>query len=301
MDSRTHRHAPSNPFADDGSALGAKDPPNFGRSHPTASDAIGSTFDVHSARSRTRKSRPRGCYVQQDVTAHNGDVYIPRNLTSVVPAIGFWRLGTAQNRARFDANPKLESQCLRIDAGGSARFDRRPARENSVATSVERLGCCKTLEPFSRTRELISSDVNGLSVSRQASTFEFFWFHPLAWWIDRELARLAEEACDDVAVSKTKDKEEYAATLVDIARTAAANGGVLSWPVISMATDSNLARRVDRILTRSFQVPKPFGRSAWVTLFVSSVPVIYLSAAVSLAPARRDWIALKDALPNPPR
>src|SRR5689334_4849614 len=43
------------------------------------------------------------------------------------------------------------------------------------------------------------------------------WFHPLAWWIDRELTRLAEEASDDVAVSKTKDTEAYAATLVDIA------------------------------------------------------------------------------------
>jgi len=126
-----------------------------------------------------------------------------------------------------------------------------------------------------------------------------FWFHPLAWWIDRELAQLAEEACDDVAVSETKNQEEYAATLVDIARTAAANGGVLSWPVISMATDSNVKRRVNRILKRAFQVPKPFGRSAWAALFVSSVPVIYLSAAVSLAPARQDSIALKHALiPN---
>jgi len=123
-----------------------------------------------------------------------------------------------------------------------------------------------------------------------------FWFHPLAWWIDRELARLAEEACDDIAVSETKDKEEYAATLVDIARTAAASGGVLSWPVISMATDSNVTRRVNRILKRAFQVPRPFGRSAWAALFVSGVPVIYLSAAVSLAPARRDSITLKHAL-----
>jgi beta-lactamase regulating signal transducer with metallopeptidase domain/Mg-chelatase subunit ChlD len=127
-------------------------------------------------------------------------------------------------------------------------------------------------------------------------TICIFWFHPLAWWIERELARLAEEACDDVAVSETKDKEEYAATLVDIACTAAASGGVLSWPVISMATDSNVTRRVNRILKRAFQVPKPFGRSAWAALFVSSVPVIYLSAAVSLAPARRDSITLKHAL-----
>ena len=127
-------------------------------------------------------------------------------------------------------------------------------------------------------------------------TICIFWFHPLAWWVDRELARLAEEACDDVAVSETNDKEEYAAALVDIARTAAASGGVLSWPVISMATDSNVTRRVNRILKRTFQVPKPFGRSAWAAVFVSSVPVIYLSAAVSLAPARRDSMTLKHAL-----
>lgn len=123
-----------------------------------------------------------------------------------------------------------------------------------------------------------------------------FWFHPLAWWIDRELARLAEEACDDVAISKTKDTEEYAATLVDIARTAAANAGFRFWPVISMATGSDVTRRVNRILKRAFQVPKPFGRSAWAALFVSSVPVIYLSAAVSLAPARQNSITLKHAL-----
>lgn len=127
-----------------------------------------------------------------------------------------------------------------------------------------------------------------------------FWFHPLAWWIDRELARLAEEACDDVAVSETKDNEKYAAALVDIARAAAASGGVLGWPVVPMATDSNVTRRVNRILKRAFQAPKPFSRSAWAVLFLSSGPVIYLSAAVSLAPARRDSITLERALiPHP--
>lgn len=127
-----------------------------------------------------------------------------------------------------------------------------------------------------------------------------FWFHPLAWWIERELARLAEEACDDVALFETKDREEYAATLVDIAHTAAANGGVLSWPVISMATDSNVTRRVNRILKRTFQISKPFSRLAWAALFVCSAPVIYLSAAVSFTPVRRDSITLKHA-PVPDR
>jgi hypothetical protein len=119
-----------------------------------------------------------------------------------------------------------------------------------------------------------------------------FWFHPLAWWMERELSRLAEEACDDIALSRIGDREEYAAALVDIARTAAADGGVVNWRVISMAKESNVMRRANRILDRSLQVSKPFGRLAWATLFACSLPVIYLSAAVKLAPANRDSAAL---------
>jgi beta-lactamase regulating signal transducer with metallopeptidase domain len=120
-----------------------------------------------------------------------------------------------------------------------------------------------------------------------------FWFHPLAWWMERELARLAEEACDDVALSEMKDREEYAATLVHIAHAAAAHGRVLSRQIISMATDSNVTRRVNRILNCRLRVSKPLGRLAWAALFAWSVPVIYLSATVNLAPVDRDSIALK--------
>ena len=115
-----------------------------------------------------------------------------------------------------------------------------------------------------------------------------FWFHPLAWWMEREIARLAEEACDDVALSEIEDPDEYAATLVDIARTAAAERGVLNWQVISMAKDSKVLRRVNRILNQRVQIPKPFGRLAWVMLFMCSLPVIYLFAAINLSSKDRD-------------
>jgi Mg-chelatase subunit ChlD len=128
-----------------------------------------------------------------------------------------------------------------------------------------------------------------------------FWFHPLAWWMERELARLAEEACDDIALSEMEDRGDYVATLVDMANAAAADGGVLNWRVISMAKESNVVRRVNRILNRSLPVPKPFGRLAWVTLFACSLPVIYLSAAVKLASASRDSTVLEHAaVPNRP-
>jgi hypothetical protein len=116
----------------------------------------------------------------------------------------------------------------------------------------------------------------------------------VAWWLERKLAHLAEEACDDIALSAMEDREEYAATLVDIARAAAAGGGVLKWRVISMATDSNVIRRVNRILDHS-QMPRPFGRLAWVILLACGLPVIYLFAAISSGPANRESTMLPHA------
>lgn len=38
----------------------------------------------------------------------------------------------------------------------------------------------------------------------------FFWFHPLAWWLERELAITAEHACDDAAVPALGGSRHYA-------------------------------------------------------------------------------------------
>jgi Mg-chelatase subunit ChlD len=136
-------------------------------------------------------------------------------------------------------------------------------------------------------------------VIRAASHFNvcIFWFHPLAWWMERELARLAEEACDDAALSEIPDREEYAAALVDVAHAAAAEGGVLNWRVIGMVKESNVSRRVNRILSPVLPVPKPFGRLAWVMLLAGSLPMIYLSAAVQLAPVK---LMAQEAPPRTP-
>ncbi len=127
-----------------------------------------------------------------------------------------------------------------------------------------------------------------------------FWFHPLAWWLERELARLAEEAADDAALCEIEDREEYAATLLDIAQAAAVDGRVLNWRVISMAAGSNVVRRVNRILDRRISIPKPLGRAVWTALFACGVPVIYLSAAVKLAPHRESIPLKRAALPTQP-
>lgn len=127
-----------------------------------------------------------------------------------------------------------------------------------------------------------------------------FWFHPLAWWMEFELARLAEEACDDVALFEMDDREDYAATLIEIARAACAGPRVLNWRIISMATNSNVVRRVNRILDRSVHAPEPLGRLAWMALLICGLPVIYLSAAVTLAPANANGVSSAPAVTSEP-
>ncbi len=50
-----------------------------------------------------------------------------------------------------------------------------------------------------------------------------FWFHPLAWWLNREIAQLAEEACDEAVLSRGIAPEEYSSALVSLARIAHEN------------------------------------------------------------------------------
>jgi hypothetical protein len=46
-----------------------------------------------------------------------------------------------------------------------------------------------------------------------------FWFHPLAWWLERKLSGLAEEACDAAVIAQGHDPREYSEYLLDLARS----------------------------------------------------------------------------------
>jgi bla regulator protein BlaR1 len=46
-----------------------------------------------------------------------------------------------------------------------------------------------------------------------------FWFHPLAWWLERKLSGLAEEACDAAVLARGYDPREYSEYLLDLARS----------------------------------------------------------------------------------
>jgi beta-lactamase regulating signal transducer with metallopeptidase domain len=77
-----------------------------------------------------------------------------------------------------------------------------------------------------------------------------FWFHPVAWWLERHLAGLAEEACDNVVLTRGHNPQEYAGYLLEISRSVARSGGRLNITGMTMP-GSFLPKRIRQILEGS--------------------------------------------------
>lgn len=77
-----------------------------------------------------------------------------------------------------------------------------------------------------------------------------YWFHPLVWITERRLRAECERACDDCVMSLGTPATEYAAHLLEVARSARAFGapGFLS---VAMARPSQLEGRLLAVLSES--------------------------------------------------
>jgi beta-lactamase regulating signal transducer with metallopeptidase domain len=75
-----------------------------------------------------------------------------------------------------------------------------------------------------------------------------FWFHPLAWWLERKLAATAELACDDDAVRAVGETKLYAEVLLDMAQAVRRHGGRLAWQGVGVDGNGFLGQRIDRLL-----------------------------------------------------
>jgi beta-lactamase regulating signal transducer with metallopeptidase domain len=131
-----------------------------------------------------------------------------------------------------------------------------------------------------------------------------FWFHPLAWWLERELARLAEQACDDAALELIGNRQQYARTLLDIARAIHnSKGRVLAVSSLSapMAKEATVETRLNRILDETRRIPQALGRRGWTALTMLAVPLVYMAATIQLAPAQTPAISPQLALPLAPQ
>ncbi len=74
-----------------------------------------------------------------------------------------------------------------------------------------------------------------------------FWFHPLAWWLERKLSALAEEACDAAVLERGHDPREYSEYLLDLARAVQRAGTRVNVVAVGMP-GSYLPQRVKKII-----------------------------------------------------
>ncbi len=105
-----------------------------------------------------------------------------------------------------------------------------------------------------------------------------FWFHPLAWFLKRHLARLAEEACDEFAVQAVPNPEQYARVLIDFARDVAMRRRRALEPASAVVQSSHLKTRLSRIFAASADRNRR-ASAIRVMLLAAFVPALYLTAA----------------------
>lgn len=104
-----------------------------------------------------------------------------------------------------------------------------------------------------------------------------FWFHPLAWWLERTLADAAEQACDEIAVRAVLQPHEYAETLLMMATASRQAGGRIAWAGVRAEGSGRLSERIDRILEGSRGLPVSRTRR-WLAFTASAMAVVVVVA-----------------------
>jgi len=106
-----------------------------------------------------------------------------------------------------------------------------------------------------------------------------FWFHPLSWWLERELTRLAEQVCDAAVISQGHAPREYAGYLLVLARSVVRAGSRVN-VLGTAAAGAGLPERIRSILA---PVPSPCvtrTRMAWAVLTCVAVVITFTTGLV---------------------
>ena len=120
------------------------------------------------------------------------------------------------------------------------------------------------------------------ALTQRVSLFHcaIFWFSPLAWWLDRNLANLAEQASDEAALSGGADRNDYARTLLGFFEALQTAPGRVWWQGVSMAKPGQAEQRLEKILAWRGVATMGLKKSIAVVILALAVPAVYLAAAV---------------------
>lgn len=110
-----------------------------------------------------------------------------------------------------------------------------------------------------------------------------FWFHPVAWMLERRLTLLAELACDESCVVALGDREQYARLLLDMACVVDGAHGRLRQHALTMAAASHLRQRIDSLLQDGRTFSRGLTWTGWAAVALCGIPIVLGAGAVELA------------------
>ena len=119
---------------------------------------------------------------------------------------------------------------------------------------------------------------DGLFTALSRLACALYWFHPLAWWLERRAREDAERACDRLVIEQGVAPERYARHLLGIIRD---TQRTVSSVVPSMAGDTHVGRRIADLLEHRFAMSSA-RRGAVLTAAVSLVALTAMLVSVSL-------------------
>ena len=114
--------------------------------------------------------------------------------------------------------------------------------------------------------------VQGLAAFNRA----IFWFHPLAWWLERRLSGLAEDSCDAAAIASGHSVQDYCEYLIRQARTVAQAGGRIPDSGAAIG-NRDISHRIRRLLSAR-PSPVPSRSRALLGTTICTVAIAVFSA-----------------------
>jgi TonB family protein len=184
-------------------------------------------------------------------------------------AAGFLRL----SRIRREAKPLAHASGSKLDVRVTRRL-LSPATFGSTILLPEEMNewsADKLAAVLSHERaHVLNRDCYVLWIARLHACV--FWFNPLAWWLHRRLADLAETTSDDAVIATLADRTGYADILLEIARNPTRE------LVVTSAARANISARIERIVSN---IPPATPPRRWVRALAIAVliPPFAIAAA----------------------
>jgi outer membrane protein len=106
-----------------------------------------------------------------------------------------------------------------------------------------------------------------------------FWFHPLAWWLERQLAALAEDACDATVLARGHNAADYSQQLLDLARAASRRPmpHLVGMPMSGSALPKRIAKILDGTIGPPGSRTTVYGAAALATLAAAALGTVTIA------------------------